>query len=321
MPYQLNYRTDSRKGPSLSKTSATEGWVEYLNTLGQVYYFPQIDSMLYSSTQQYLINRWPKDLQDNSNLIGWIQHLAQQRCVDDFVLPICGSIDPASGVKSVQCGNSRLAASIICGVLPDKIPMIAFSKSRMHIPPPAELLQSTQQFNKLFNLDNVDYQIECSVTDSLEVSFSASILRHTIYDVPDQPIHHQIANANCKSFWERFQQPNKKYKIQIHGTSQTKSFIKPSDHFEINYIEHDSTEWEMSYGMMLGEFDKGTRSSVFRPELQLWLYDITELVYLELMIPWMSSPKNFYKTQNEKVVIIDNEFKSNGMQIIGNWAK
>jgi hypothetical protein len=321
MSYQLNYRTDSRKGPSLSKTSTNEGWVEYLNTLGQVYYFPQIDSALYSSTRQYLIDRWPKDLQSNEILIGWIQHLAQQRCVNDFVLPIFGAIDPASGVKSVQCGNSRLAASIICGVLPDKIPMIAFSKSQMQVPPSAEPLQSTQQFNKLFNLDDVDYQIMCSVTDSSEVSFGSSILRHTIYDASDQLTYHQMANANCKSFWKRFQQSNKKYKIQIHGTSQTKSFIEPSNHFEINYIEHDSTEWEMSYGMMLGAFDKSATATLIQPELQLWLYDITEPVYLELMIPWMSSPQNFYKTQNEKAVIIDNEFKSNGLQIIGNWVK
>ena len=277
--------------------------------------------MLYSSTKQYLVNRWPEDLQDNNNLIGWIQHLAQQRCVDNFVLPIFGSIDPISGKMSVQCGNSRLGASIICGVPPDKISMIAFSKSRMHVPPPAELLRSTQQFNKLFSLDNIDYQIQCSVTDSSEVNFNSSILRHTIYDSAQQTNYHQTVDDNCKRFWKKFQLPNKKYKIQIHGTSQTKSFIEPSDHFEINYIEHDSTEWEISYGMMLGAFDKGTQSLVFRPELQLWLYDITKPVYLELMIPWMSSPQNFYKTQNEKAVIIDNEFKSNGLQVIGNWVQ
>lgn len=318
MLYEIYYKTDSKKGQSLSKTSATQGWVECLNELGQVYYFPQIDNISYSSLRQYLINRWPKDLQDDNNYVGWIQHLAQQRCIDNFVLPIFGSIDTVSGKITVQCGYSRLGASIICGVPPEKIPIILFSKSRMHIPPPAELLRSTQQFNKLFNLDNVDYQIVCSVSDSSEVIFNSSILRHTIYDSTQQRLLHQAANDNCKRFWKKFQLPNKKYNIQIHGTKQTKSFIRPSDHFEINYIEHDSSEWEFSYGMILGAFDKGSQPV---PTLQLWLYDITEPVYLELMIPWTAWPQNFYKTQNEKAVIIHSENKSNGLQIIGNWVQ
>lgn len=318
MSYTIKYQTDSKRGPSLSKNGATEGWIECLNELGQVYFLPQIDNISYHSLRQYLISRWPKDLQDDNTFVGWIQHLAQQRCINNFVLPIFGSIDTVSDKITVQCGLSRLAASIICGVPPEKIPIIAFTKSRMHIPPPAEPLRSTQQFNKLFNLDNVDYQIVFDVTDSSEVIFCASILRHTIYDDANQNVCLQAADDNCKRFWKKFQLPDKKYKIQIHGTSQTKSFIEPSDQFEINYIEHNSSEWEFSYGMMLGAFDKGTKPV---PTLQLWLYDITEPVYLELMIPWLARPQNFYKTQNEKAVIIHSEHKSTGLQIIGNWVQ
>jgi hypothetical protein len=247
--------------------------------------------------------------------------LAQQRLVTKFVMPVFGSIDPVEKSRFIQCGNSRVDACVMCGVPPEEIPMIAFSKSRMHMPPPIERLQSTQQFNDLFNLGHVDYRIVFEESDSSDVVFLNSILRYTIYDDSNQTFHHRTADNECKSFWSRFQQENKKYQIQIHGTAQTKSFIVSGDYFDIEYIEKNPSEWELSYGMMLGEFNKHARTPNVQPKLQLWLYDITEPVYLNLMIPWMSDRQNFYKTQNEKAVIIDGANRSNGLHIIGNWAK
>jgi hypothetical protein len=321
MSQTVEYQTDSSSGPSLRKIDKTQGWVEYLNSLGQVYYLPHMDPDFYKSRQQNLIAKLPGYLSDTSGYIGWINHLAQQRLVTEFVMPVFGSIDPVRKSRFIQCGNSRVDACVMCGVLPEEIPMIAFSKSRIHVPPPIERLQSTQQFNDLFNLGHVDYRIVFEESDSADVGFLNSILRYTIYDEADQLIHHKTANNECKSFWAKFRQENKKYKIQIHGTKQTRSFIVPSDQFEIEYVEKNSDEWELSYGMMLGEFNQHARTPSAQPKLQLWLYDVTEPVYLDLMIPWMSSRQNFYKTLNEKAVIIDGANRSNGLHMIGNWVK
>jgi hypothetical protein len=326
MAHQLNYKTDHKKGPSLSRISTTQGWVEYLNTIGQVYYLPQISSSLYKNTQRYLFSKVSAELySDQYYWIGWIRHLAQTRLVDNFVLPIFGSIDPVSNSSAVQCGNSRLTACIVCGIPPEQIPMIVFSKSRKHLPTSAERVLSTQHFEQLFSLDKTDYQIAFTEQDDGDVEFNSSVLRYTRYEGNRSESHQMgtfaVDDTGCKQFWKQFQQANNKIKIQIHGTARTRSFVVDSELFEIEYIEKEDNSWEFSYGMMLGEFDQTAKNPSVPCELQLWLYDITEPVHLEFMIPWATLKENFYKTQNEKAVIIYGKNKSNGVQQIGNWVK
>jgi hypothetical protein len=142
-----------------------------------------------------------------------------------------------------------------------------------------------------------------------------------MYDTADQLQFFRSADQECKNFWQKFQQENGKFKIQIHGTPETKQYIGQSNLFEIEYIERNSSEWEFSYGMMLGEFNKQSWIKDYTPKLQLWLYDVTEPVVIELMIPWMSSSYNFYATQNQKAVIIDNFNHAGGIHSIGNWVQ
>jgi hypothetical protein len=323
MSYYIKYQTDAKRGPEFQKISKIQGWVEYLNTLGQVYYFPQLSRQYYSKRQQHLIHNMPAYLENRNgaDYLGWVHHLAQQRQVDKFVLPIFGSVDTVAG-PHVQCGNSRVDACIMCGIDPRDIPMIAFSASRMHIDSPAERLQTTQQFNNIFNLGNIDYQIVFDESDSSEITFVNSVLRHSIYEgTPESTTHYTAETADCIRFWEKFQLDNSQIEIQIHCTQETRLHILPSDLFKVEYINRNVDEWELSYGMMLGAFNEKARNSKSESKLQLWLYDITEPVNLELMIPWMSSRHNFYKTQNEKAVVIYGENQSNGLQVIGNWVK
>lgn len=321
MPYTIKYQTDSNNGPEFQKISPAQGWVEYLNTLGQVYYFPQLDQHYYKSRRQYLISNMPAYIvnQGGTDYLGWIYHLAQQRLLDKFVLPIFGSVDTVSGT-TIQCGNSRIDASIMCGIGPEHIPVIAFCASRMHIDAPAERLQSTHQFNTIFKLDNIDYRIEFEESDSSKIVFVNSILRHTIYESSPETTTYYSANTfDCISFWRKFQTEDNQFEIQIHCTQQTRSHIVPSNLFKIEYVDKNADEWEFSYGQMLGAFANQNRKT--NTKLQLWLYDITEPVNLELLVPWMKSHHNFYKTQNEKSVIIHGENKSNGLQVIGNWVQ
>jgi len=321
MEYIVEYKTDSCQGPSLTQINQTQGWVEYLTSKGQVYYLPELDPKTYQSRQQTLVNRLQDCINSDDGYIGWIGHLAQQRLAADFVMPIFGVIDLSQESTIIQCGNSRLDACIICGIPGRKISMIAFSKSCDQIPAPAKILHSTQQFNDLFGLAQIDYRIVFKETSTLNIVFLNSILRYTVYDTADQLQFFRSADQECKNFWQRFRQENGKFKIQVHGTHETKQYIGQSTLFEIEYVERNSSEWEFSYGMMLGEFNKQSQIKDYTPKLQLWLYDVTEPVVIELMIPWMSSLYNFYKTQNEKAVIIDNFNHAGGIRSIGNWVQ
>jgi hypothetical protein len=319
--YIVQYDTDAREGSSLRKTSKTQGWVEYLNTLGQVYYIPYLYNDYYQHQRRGLMANVHGylDKASKSHYIGWIQHLAQQRLNNKFVLPVFGIINPKTKALIVQCGSSRINASILCGVSPKEIPVIAFVHAGQDAPPGAEPLTSTQQFNDLFGISTIDYRISFNEIDN-NVLFLNSILKYTIYDDDDQVSIHSATSDECKRFWEKFCHETK-YKIQIHCTAQSRAHVIESSIFDVEYIEKKPQDWELSYGMMLGAFNDQLRTKHATHKLQLWLYDVTEPVNLELMIPWMNERHNFYKTQNEKAVIIDGFYKSNGMQIIGNWLK
>lgn len=323
MSYTIKYKTDSVTGPEFQKIGKNQGWVEYLNTLGQLYYFPQLNQQYYNNLRQNLIlNMRDYVLSRNRpSYLGWIHHLAQQRLIDKFVLPVFGLLDKDTGLH-IQCGNSRIDASIICGVGADEIAMIAFSADRRYVDAPAVRLQSTQQFNDTFNLNTIDYQIVFEESDTSRITFQNSVLRHTVYESPPEDTkHYSAASVDCISFWEQFQSTDGQIEIQIHCTEQTRSHIVLSKLFKVEYINRNASEWEMSYGMMLGAFNEKHRNIKSKSKLQLWLYDVTEPVHLELMIPWMSIQHNFYKTQNEKAVIIYGENQSNGLQVIGNWVQ
>lgn len=323
MPQIIKYQTDSAKGPEFQKISRSQGWVEYLNTVGQVYYLPHLSQQYYEFRRQVLINTMPSYVvnQNGTDYLGWIQHLAQQRLLDKFVLPVFGSVDADSG-SVVECGNSRLDANIMCGIGPEEIPMIAFSSSRMHIAPPAERLQSTQQFNDIFKLDNVDYQIVFEESDLSKITFSNSILRYTAYENSfETTTRYSVDTVDCMSFWNVFRTENAQFEIQIHCTPETRPHVVASNLFKVEYIDKKASEWEISYGMMLGAFNKKFRNEKSKSKLELWLYDVTEPVNLELLVPWMSSRHNFYKTQNDKAVIIYGDQVAQGLQVIGNWVK
>jgi hypothetical protein len=322
MPYTIKYQSDSKDGPEFQKISQAQGWVEYLNAIGQVYYFPQLDRQYYESRRQHLVSRLREYLDDNNktDYLGWIHHLAHQRLIDKFVLPIFGSLDSENSPHVIQCGNSRVDACVMCGIPSDQIPMIAFTKDRVE--GQGELLHSTQQFNEIFNLDKVDYRITFEESESQEINFVNSILRHTLYESPPEAVTYYSADTfDCRAFWKLFKTDNMQFKLQIHCTKETQSYIAPSDLFKVEYIIKDPNEWELSYGMMLGSFNERLRTKNASQTLQLWLFDVTETVNLELMMPWMLSRHNFYKTQNEKAVVINGFEKSSGMQIIGNWVK
>lgn len=323
MPQIIKYQTDSTKGPEFQMISRSQGWVEYLNTLGQVYYLPQLSQEYYNSRRQILISSMPSYTANINavDYLGWIQHLAQQRLLDKFVLPVFGSINTDT-MLHVQCGNSRIDANIMCGLGPEEIPMIAFSSSRMHIAPPAERLQSTQQFNDIFKLDNIDYKLVFDSPDSAKITFLNSILRYTTYeDSFETTTRYSVDTFDCMSFWKKFQSKDSQFKIQIHCTPETRSHVVASNLFKVEYIDKKASEWEISYGMMLGAFNKEFRNAKSIPTLELWLYDVTEPVNLELLVPWMSSQHNFYKTQNDKAVIIYGDQVAQGLQVIGNWVK
>ena len=139
----FRYRTDHKKGSLFTQTSTSQSWVEHLNTLGQVYYVPQMGDLIYESEKQVRrqhlhtifganfhadTENFDFLIHDPATYLAGIRHLAQIRMVENFVLPIFAGCNLDVNQLSIQCGHNRMMACLMCGIPQEKIPMIVFSK-------------------------------------------------------------------------------------------------------------------------------------------------------------------------------------------------
>jgi hypothetical protein len=58
------------------------------------------------------------------------------------------------------------------------------------------------------------------------------------------------------------------------------------------------------------------------PQTHLWLYDVTEPVYVELLLlPWITGQYTCCHTKNKKALFFDTSTDVTSMQVIGDWVK
>ena len=121
----FRYRTDHKKGSLFTQTSTSQSWVEHLNTLGQVYYVPQMGDLIYESEKQVRrqhlhtifganfhadTENFDFLIHDPATYLAGIRHLAQIRMVENFVLPIFAGCNLDVNQLSIQCGHNRMMA-------------------------------------------------------------------------------------------------------------------------------------------------------------------------------------------------------------------
>ena len=326
---KIKHLKDSIEGDSLSTTvtGPGQGWVEYCNQRGQLFYADAVSEDFYKKCQQMALENI-LDLavpQDKKNM-GFVNHLSNILINDEFVLPMFGAM-PVGGTEiKITTGLSRLTASMMNGRTAQELKIIVFVPKGQAVPDleNAKPLTSTANFEKIYNLEDIDYEISMSdavAGDMSKFKFDRSVLKYSIYDKKDQALPHTLLGSNILSFWERHFRETQ-IAINIRCTPEVEKLIQPSKIFKWNLVHETAEEWQWSYGKILGAYRKEeTLISYEQSQLHLWLYDVTEPVYLDLLFLWITGQYTCCHTKNKKALFFDTSADVTSMQVIGDWCK
>lgn len=324
----IKYVVDSIEGNSLSTTinGPDSGWVEYCNQRGQLFYADAVTDEFYKKCHQQVLDIIAKHAtDDNKKTLGFINHLSNILVNDEFVFPMFGTAAAGSGELEITTGLTRLIASIMNGRTAGELKTIVFAPKGQTVAQikNAKPLTSTANFEKIYNLADIDYEISMTdlpAGDMSEFRFTRSVLKYSIYDKKDQALPHTQIGANLSNFWGRHIKKNKVL-LNIRCTPEVEKLIQPSKIFNWNVVHEKEDEWHWSYGKILGAYRKTEIPLSFDESLlHLWLYDVTEPVYLDLLLPWVTGQYTCCHTKNKKALFFDTSSDVTSMQIVGDWV-
>lgn len=325
----IKYVVDSIEGNSLSTTitGPDHGWVEYCNQRGQLVYADAISADLYKKYHQQAIDDITKHaMEENKKNLGFINHLSNILVNDDFVLPMFGTVPSGASTPSITAGISRMIASMMNGRTARELKTVIFAPKGQTVSQLENVkpLTSTGNFEKIYNLADIDYEISMSDSpagDMSEFQFNRSVLKYSIYDKKDQALPHTQAGANILNFWGKHLKRDK-IRLNIRCTPEVEKLIQPSKFFTWDVVHEKAEEWQWSYGKILGAYRKTEIPLGYdESQLHLWLYDVTDPVYLELLFPWMTGQYTCCHTKNKKALFFDTSTDVTSMQLVGDWVK
>ena len=125
--------------------------------------------------------------------------------------------------------------------------------------------------------------------------------------------------AKVSSFWNKHLKKDKKIFLNVRCTPEVKELIQPSEIFECRVILEQPENWSLSYGQLLGAYRRQENALDWNaPYLNLWLYDVTEPIHLELLVPWLDGQYTCVRTENKKAWLFDTSDDTTSVQVIGN---
>jgi hypothetical protein len=324
----IKYTADSVEGNSLSTTVIGEnnGWVEYCNQRGQLVYADAVTEDFYKKCHQQAIATIVKHaLVSDKKQLGFMHHLATVLLNDEFILPMFGVVHSDNQLE-ITTGLTRIIASMMNGRTATQFKTVAYTPDGQlpdqlkNIKP----LTSTSNFEKIYNLKDIDYEIGMSDNvkgDMSEFQFDRSVLKYSIYDKKDQALPHTQIGANVTQFWNKHVRRDK-ILVNVRCTPEVEKLIQPSEIFNYNIVHEKADEWQWSYGKILGSYRKDESPlNTDESRIHLWLYDVTDPVYLELLLPWVTGQYTCCHTKNKKALFFDTTGDVTSMQVIGDWVK
>jgi len=92
--------------------------------------------------------------------------------------------------------------------------------------------------------------------------------------------------------------------VEIHCTADIASLIPNSDEtFDVNVIYEPKKSWQFSYSKFAGAYQPSNSDQQKR--IQIWVFDITELLDLETLMKHTDPVYSSFITKNQKVVIFE----------------
>jgi hypothetical protein len=326
---EIVYNTSQKEKTTLSiSTSADDsGWVEYCQKYGKVFNTVGIDRELYDTWRLNLMTELRQCL-DNKNIkkLGFIHHMAHAMLTEEFIFPLFVSDTDGATDPKVTCGTTRLSASILNGVDTDQLKSVVYSTSQS----PSNRfnnykeIANTKDFNEQYWLNDIDYRISMSNTDDntgKNLQVIESILKYSVYDKKDQTLPWLSQGNNVIQYWNStLNEDTTKIVVNVRCTQKVAELIQPSLLFDLKIQHEPEPEWHWSYGRLLGAWGPIDASkSKSHTNFNIWIYDIENPLYLDLLFPWVYGTHTCCHTKNKKVIFFDTS-RTTSIQIIGDWA-
>lgn len=317
---KISYKSDSQLG----KTFSTEfdgnqfGWVEYCLTKGDLYVWQKPSPDLTDKWKSWTIEDIRRAFIDADHKhLGFARHLCQVQQREQFLMPIFATMDDA-GELTLGAGRTRFLALTCNGAQPDSVIMLVPKDHNMPLLESCNKISSTAEFDKMFGLGYLDYEVTLEERSEGLPVFCRSVIRHSIYDKQDQAMPHMNAGVTVYNFWQKNLKNYGKIALEIHCTESASKLIQPSELFRCNTIIEKDGEWEWNFGRLVGSYRKN-ESPIKKTDLYLWLFDVTEPVNLEFLLPWVDNDHTCFYSDNKKSVLFDTTDVTS-MEIIGNWV-
>jgi len=323
----IKYVVDFIDGNALSTTINQEnyGWVEYCTQHGTLYWGTVTQDWLQSNKITVLSTISQYALNSDKKNLGFINHLANAALNDNFVMPFFGITDSAGDVK-LTCGHARLAASFLNGRQAKDLKIVVFAVKGGTAPKiqNAKPVLTTAEFEEIFNLRDIDYEIsmsDCVEGNGTALEFTRAVLKYSIYDKKDQALPHTGIGNVVTNFWDRHGK-NEKIQLNVRCTAAAAKLIQPSELFKTHITVESDNEWQWSFGKILGAYRKNEGANLYdKIQVNLWLYDVTEPVNLELLLPWMGGQFSACHTKNKKALCFDTSTDPTSIAIVGDWCQ
>lgn len=318
---RIEFRSDQLNGRAMSVHYRDNGWVEFFNKSGHVWLVDTPTLTLHQTWKQQAVEHIAKHYSEESDVIGLIQHLARIRMDQPFIMPMFARRDTSNPVV-ITAGNCRLDAFILNNTQAKDISVVLYTTGEE--PPEgfgnARKLQTTDEFEEIYNLKDLDYRLAINLLSEFEYIVVASVIRHSIFDRTTIEKAHIEAATSCFGFWSRFtNKKTNKIDIEIRCTESASKLIKESSLFNVSFVYEPEHEWAWSYGKILGSY-RQTDDPTEKGKLSLWLFDVVEPVNLELLIPWADNKFSSFYSKNQKSVLFETSHITS-MQVIGDWIK
>lgn len=275
------------------------GWVEHALQTSDIYFYRMDQAMLNERrTMASVLLRecWTGVLEQERGSpgqaqIALIKHLTDIRSQKPFDMPLF--VD-WSEKERFTCGTNRFAAEMLCGTGADMIPVFFFTEKG---PRPEELsrataINSTHQAELISGMHKVDYHLGFSQ------KARPLVVNTVINDKYTDVRNFDEEGVPIFEFWEKFKSEGK-INLRIHCNQQIKELIRfNTDVWQVDF--EFAPMLGFSFGEILAQFNKPNYRG-----LNLYVYDITEPLYLTYLLPFGHANNVWYHTLNKKIQLVD----------------
>jgi hypothetical protein len=259
--------------------------------------------------------------QQDKLVFGLYNQLNHIRYESDFILPLFADFSTAH-TADITCGSSRFLAYVSCGVSAEEIRLV-FQVKKGHSPtnemPNCILLTSTGQAEHLLGIDSTEYEIVFKSRPG-PMSIESSLISSSVFNLSLSSNVDTLVDRGTEifNFWNRFIK-NQKINITVTCNPDCQNLIKwASSIFNVNIEYHQLSEAGTGYSAVMQKFNKITDN-----KLHLWVYNITETLYLEYLLPWVDQDTCWYHTQSKNLHLFETTRGPEKVlrKMIGNFVK